>query len=430
MLDARREKDRVLTQAAKLFGRFGYDAVSLEDVGRIAKVDRAAMGKLCFSKEDLFFQILSREVTLLVQQAEDAFEDSVHVPDALIRRLAHDAFDLAEQRPLIRGLMVGRFDDQLAHWRDRLHELRLRCLAIPEKVLRLGIGARLLRRDLPVELTAQLLLELHVMGYVYTGDQAARDFAERRRQVTQEIILRGLKHPSLPPVAPPPPTPEETAAAMKLGGPTWSAPDGTGEHWAPNFAASPRERMLDAAVRVARTEGLPAVSVESACSTAGGLMPPEDLLTREALLLAVLERDVAHVISEVSAERERQQGNAMELFRAMSRRSFEAMNARPLLLALVTGAASEALPQDEARLGEMLTRMADVLEPVVTLGQQQNLFRGDLPSDVVARILLELHLAGHLLGARPGPDTRLRALQRRLAALDLIFRGIASPSAG
>lgn len=429
MLDARREKDRVLTQAAKLFGRFGYDAVSLEDVARIAKVDRAAMSKLCFSKEDLFFQILSREVITLVQQAEDAFEDSVHVPDALIRRLAHDAFDLAEQRPLIRGLMVGRFDDRLANWRDRLHELRMRCLAIPEKVLRLGIQARLLRRDLPVEMTAQLLLELHVMGYVYMGDQAARDFAERRRQVTQEIILRGLKHPSLPAVAPPPPTPQETAAAMKLGGPSWTAPDGTGEHWAPNFSAPARERLLDAATRVARTQGLAAVTLESACSTAGGLTPPDDIVTREDLLLAVLGRDVDHVIDVVSEVRAGHQGNAMELFRAMSQRSFEAMNARPLLLALVTGAATEALPQDEARLTSMLKRMADVLEPVVSLGQQQNLFRADLPSDVVARILLELHLAGHLLGSRPGPDAKLRALQRRLAALDLIFRGIASPTA-
>jgi hypothetical protein len=62
---------------------------------------------------------------------------------------------------------------------------------------------------------------------------------------------------------------------------------------------------------------------------------------------------------------------------------------------------------------------------MVQAGIAQKIFRDDLDVPLLARVLFELHMAGHLLHYRPGADLKLRALQRRIAALDLVFRGIA-----
>lgn len=69
-------KDKILGVANKLFGRFGFHKTSMDE---IAKIARKAKGSLYYhfaSKEDLFKEVVSREITILKKELSIIVEDT------------------------------------------------------------------------------------------------------------------------------------------------------------------------------------------------------------------------------------------------------------------------------------------------------------------------------------------------------------------
>jgi len=399
MQDLRREKDRVLALSSELLAREGLEGLTMEAVAEATQVDRPSLSRLFFSREELVFQLLQREVTLLNEEAQGGLAEHTEV-SALVRQLSQDSVAFAERRPLLRALMLGRFDQRMPSWADRLQELRMQCVALPELLLRTGVDAGLLRADLPVEVAAHLLLDLHVMDYANLGQN--RQLQERsilRRKVALELVLRGLRHPSQP---------AELSLAQVMGLTGAQVPLA-----APPVAPVPLDPVSQALAR-ARREGLAALKT---------LPVPPEFESREAYLLSLIRRDVDEVVAAVRAV-QRPGERAMLMMKVMSERSYQAVQDHALVLTLINGDAQESLRAHQEELVALVQRMADTILPAVQAGVEQQLFRSDLPGDMVARVLFELHMAGHLLHREAGPAMFLRATQRRFAALELIFRGI------
>lgn len=400
MTDSKSEKERVLAQCAQLWGRVGLQGMTWEGISEASELDRAALARMFFSRDELVFQMLQREVGLLLEEAQSGLAEHSEV-SGLIQQLAQDAVSFAERRPLLRALMLGRFDQWLPQWAERLHELRMRCLALPEALLGRAVEVKLVRADLPVEFAAQLMLELHVMDYANLArDERTRQRSGQRRKVALELVLRGLRHPSQP---------TDLTLAQVMGATGALLPPAQ----APISAMAASDPMAQLMVR-ARQQGLAAL---------GSLSVPAGFATQEEFLLSLIQRDVEAVVAQVRAV-QRPGGKAMQMMREMSERAYLAVQAHSLVLTLINGDAQESLPGHQETLTALVQQMADTILPAVEAGVQQGLFRSDLPLELVARVLFELHMAGHLLHHQSGPGGAVRATQRRFAALDLVFRGI------
>lgn len=191
---AEHTRTAVLDATESLLRRSGFAKVQLEDVALEAAVTRAQLNEICFSREELFFQVLVREVEQVVSELELLLAQEVPALE-LMRALSERGFSFVSEHPLLLQLLLGEAADAMPSWEERLDELRRRLLEIPMKLVELGMNQGILRRDLPADLIAGLLFEIHVAGYLLhhrPGPDAAFKAAQRRAAIL-EILANGLR---------------------------------------------------------------------------------------------------------------------------------------------------------------------------------------------------------------------------------------------
>jgi hypothetical protein len=149
----------------------------------------------------------------------------------------------------------------------------------------------------------------------------------------------------------------------------------------------------------------------------------EVCFSREDLIFQVLKQQVDALISRSNALIE-PDVPVMELMRGLSEMLAVEIQAKPLLLDLLLGQAAAALPQWSERLDELRSRLMAVALRVIEVGREQEILRTDLPADLVAGLLFEIHVAGHLLHRQQMAEAPLRATQRRLAILEVLYNGL------
>lgn len=99
----RKEKaDRILAAADELFGAQGYDAVSVRDIARAARVNKALVFYYFTSKEELFARVLTQYYDAHKLALEDALAKEGEL-DERLTRLIDAYFDfMAENRRFAR----------------------------------------------------------------------------------------------------------------------------------------------------------------------------------------------------------------------------------------------------------------------------------------------------------------------------------------
>ncbi|MDE1675262.1 TetR/AcrR family transcriptional regulator [Nocardia gipuzkoensis] len=100
-------RERLLTEASRMFDERGYIAVSMEDIGATAGISSALVYRHFDSKADLLFTASLRVVDNLELQMADAFSDALSPVDAL-RRLGRSYIELAvRHRPSMSNLVTA-----------------------------------------------------------------------------------------------------------------------------------------------------------------------------------------------------------------------------------------------------------------------------------------------------------------------------------
>jgi TetR/AcrR family transcriptional regulator len=100
--DAARSREAILDAAERLFAAQGYDAASLEEIGRLAGVSRGTPRYFFGAKEDLYRAVLARvltaeaELLLAVQARAGAAGDG---PEATVAALVEGFVDFLVARP-------------------------------------------------------------------------------------------------------------------------------------------------------------------------------------------------------------------------------------------------------------------------------------------------------------------------------------------
>jgi AcrR family transcriptional regulator len=189
------KRECILLAAAKAFSRFGFRKASVDEIARSAGVAKGTVYLAAESKEDLFYQVLHREVRAWVAQVAGMIDPRVPA-DQLLERLSRNGFDYLDQHPLVRDLLFGKANEILPTWSERLAELRALGAANVVEVLRLGVKQKRFRSGLDLEAVASLLQDLQIASYLFID--AASEGTERRRQAALDLVLNGLREPASP----------------------------------------------------------------------------------------------------------------------------------------------------------------------------------------------------------------------------------------
>lgn len=185
------KRDCILLEAARAFARFGFKKTSIDEVARAAGVAKGTVYLACESKEDLFYQVLHREIR--DWSAETAKLIDPRIPaDQLLAMMSEQGIAYLESRPLVRDLLFGRLDESLPQFGDRLDALRRIGTSNVVEVLKLGIEQKRFRQDLDVDTIASLLLDLQIAAYLFHDRGPDREERlKKRRAVALDLILRG-----------------------------------------------------------------------------------------------------------------------------------------------------------------------------------------------------------------------------------------------
>ncbi len=190
------KKESILVEAARAFARFGFKKASIDEIARRAGVAKGTIYLACESKNDLFYQVLNREVRAWIAAAAQAID--LRVPaDRLLERTSDAAIAYLLDRPLLRLLLFGEAHALMPEWGRELDALRALARVNVEEILSLGIRQGLFRDTLDVPSVAQILLDLQLAYFVLhdwgEGDGGSGEAFERRKTAAFDLVLNGLR---------------------------------------------------------------------------------------------------------------------------------------------------------------------------------------------------------------------------------------------
>lgn len=101
--DAERSRQTILDAAERLFAEQGYEAVSMERIGRAAGLSRGAPGYFFGSKEALYRAVLQRLFETTEQLVEETHRQLAHLPDgdmdATLEVVVENLLEFLYERP-------------------------------------------------------------------------------------------------------------------------------------------------------------------------------------------------------------------------------------------------------------------------------------------------------------------------------------------
>lgn len=186
------KRECILVEATKIFARFGFKKTSIDDIAREAGVGKGTVYLAAESKEELFYQVLHREVR--AWQAACAKVIDPRVPaDELLVRLYTEAQKHLVQNGLVRDLFRGEMVKMLPKWAARFEELRALGRTNVVEVLSIGVRQKVFRDDLDIETAASVLQDFHLAGLILRPEGLSEAANLHRARVGMELVLGGLR---------------------------------------------------------------------------------------------------------------------------------------------------------------------------------------------------------------------------------------------
>ncbi len=185
------KKQTILEAATRVFARHGFKKASIDEIAQAAGVAKGTVYLAATSKEDLFYQVLHREVRAWVAEISRLIDPRTPA-DQLLAVMAQTGMDYLAAHPLVGDLLFGKTAELLPRWSDRLLELRTIGHANVVEVLRIGIKQGIFRAELDVEAVAALLQDMQlstVVFYRHVGEEAL----DRRKMAGFDLVLNGLR---------------------------------------------------------------------------------------------------------------------------------------------------------------------------------------------------------------------------------------------
>lgn len=187
------KRECILLEAARAFARFGFRKTSIDEIAQKAGVAKGTVYLAATSKEDLFYQVLHREIRSWVGEMSKLIDRRVPA-DELLATLSLRSLEYLDKQPLLQDLLFGKTMEVVPTLSSQLRELRRLGNQNILEVLKLGQAQKRFRGEIDVEAVAELLGDLQLTGYAMfresTDDRAER--IQRRFRAGLDLILNGL----------------------------------------------------------------------------------------------------------------------------------------------------------------------------------------------------------------------------------------------
>jgi AcrR family transcriptional regulator len=185
---------RIMEAAERLMARRRYHEVTTDDIAREAKVGKGTIYRHFRDKDDLFHQAAVRGFDDLCSLLKADLAPGEPVREQLLRACERIGGFFRGRRQWL-GLAQAE-DARMAMCRGRLKEQwrahRLRLVAVVSELLTAGAEAGLVRRDLPPEMMAAMLLG---MLRARARDLADVPEADRTYAMVVDLFLGGAAAP-------------------------------------------------------------------------------------------------------------------------------------------------------------------------------------------------------------------------------------------
>jgi len=196
------KRDGILASAQKAFHKFGFKKASIDQIARAAGVAKGTIYLAAQSKEDLFYQVLHREIRAWAADTSKILDPRIPA-DELLGMASDAGLAYLESRPLVRALLFGECHLLMPQWIDRLDDLTSIGRENIVEILELGQKQGIFRGELDKEEVARLLLDLQIAFFVLhdhgRGKESSRDRPARlarRRKAALDMVLHGLRLPA------------------------------------------------------------------------------------------------------------------------------------------------------------------------------------------------------------------------------------------
>lgn len=186
------KRECILVEAGKIFARFGFKKTSIDDIAKEAGVGKGTVYLAAESKEELFYQVLHREVRAWQAACAKVIDPRV-AADELLLRLYAEAENHLRHNSLVRDLFRGEMVRMLPRWAVRFDELRALGRTNVAEVLRIGIRQNVFRSDLQVDAVAAILQDLHLASFILRPQAASDAETQARAAVAFDLVLRGMR---------------------------------------------------------------------------------------------------------------------------------------------------------------------------------------------------------------------------------------------
>ncbi|MEO7096233.1 MAG: TetR/AcrR family transcriptional regulator [Polyangiales bacterium] len=190
------KKECILVEAAKAFARFGFRKASIDEIAKEAGVGKGTVYLAAESKEDLYYQVLHREIRAWQAECARAIDPRTSA-DELLGTLLALSIQRLVTRPLVTELLQGETFKLLPNWAERLADLRALGRQNVVEVLKLGVRQGVFASDLEIETVAALLQDFQLSAWIArpSGDQ--HDIVHRAK-VGLKLVLDGLRSRAAP----------------------------------------------------------------------------------------------------------------------------------------------------------------------------------------------------------------------------------------
>jgi AcrR family transcriptional regulator len=186
------KQSAILNAAVKQFGRFGLRKASIDSIAQKAGVAKGTVYLMSVSKEDLFYQAVHREVRAWSAEIAKSIDPRTRA-DELLLTCAVTADKYLRERPLVKQLLFGAVQSMLPGWQHEVEQLRELGRRNITEILNLGIGQKIFRDTIDVELVSQIIQDFEINMYAY-HDRVHRGGGDLMRRLAAgiDLLMNGL----------------------------------------------------------------------------------------------------------------------------------------------------------------------------------------------------------------------------------------------
>ena len=189
---------KVLQAAKECFSRYGYEKTTLEDIGKIARLNKSSLYYYFKNKEEIFIQVVLQEATEFIEKLQKAASATQGIEEQISAYLIHRMRYYREVLNL-HQLSVALVQEIQPKFDELYQRVKNQEISFLESILERGITQNIFKKHTSKQIAEVLIIVADALKHETTFradtlDIASIDYseAENKIEMITKLILKGL----------------------------------------------------------------------------------------------------------------------------------------------------------------------------------------------------------------------------------------------